>query len=79
MRNRRKIFAAILLALILSGSVFAGDMPTPPSPAPAPVDPTSPAAPIPAPGTSATPSVPDEVDTSALAFDLLCRVLSIIY
>jgi hypothetical protein len=79
MRSPRKVFAPILLALVLGAPAFAGDMDSPPSVPPAPVKPAS----APAPDNSETPSVPaepsisDELDPSRLAFDLLCRVLSI--
>lgn len=84
MRNVQKLLAAILLALVLGASAYAGDMDAPPTPPPPPPiaaaatgDIQSPTIPALAPGNSATPSAAEAVvDTRTLLFDLLYGVLS---
>jgi hypothetical protein len=77
MKNLQKLFASILLGLVLGLPVCAGDMNSPPAPGPPPCTITAPDGTlIPDPACTA-PSPAGDTGTVTVIINLLARVLSI--
>lgn len=82
MKNCRRPFASILLALALGMPVWAGDMsstPTTPAPPPPPAPSRSTGATAPSDNCSGNALSSAEWNPAVLAMDLLCSMLSIYY
>ena len=78
MKNLQKIFASVLLSLVLGLPVCAGDMNSPPAPSPpVPSTITTSAGIVPDPSCTGTVPAPGDTGTAAAIINLLARMLSI--